>query len=104
MSKWSGVVGFETQVETKPGIWSKSIKERTYFGDVMKHRLSVQQSTSINGRLTMSNEILILADPFANNNFFDIRYATYMGRKWCVSSIEIEYPRIRLQLGEMYNG
>ena len=104
MAKYSGYVGFAVVEETEMGVWTQSISERLCYGDVLRRRLNVQQNTSINGDITLSNEISIVADPYANENFHCIRFVTYMGKRWCVTGVEVEYPRIRLTLGGVFNG
>ncbi len=104
MAKYSGYVGFAIVEETDFGIWTQSINERLYYGDVLRRRLNIQQNTSINGNLTLSNEISIIADPYAYENFNNIRYVTYLGKRWCVTAIETEYPRLRLTIGGVFNG
>ena len=43
--KWYGQIGFEEDaVKTAPGVYSSSIEERNYFGDVLRHRKSFDDS------------------------------------------------------------
>ena len=51
----------------------------------------------------LSDEISIVADPFANENYFAIRFVEYMGAKWKVQSISVQFPRLNLSLGGLYN-
>lgn len=104
MRKWHGYIGYATDVETYPGVWEAQITEREYFGDVIKNRTNVQQQSAINATLTLTNNISMVADPYAHENFHAIRYVTYMGKKWTVSGIELEHPRIILTIGALYNG
>lgn len=104
MARYSGSVGYAVDIETFPGVWDAQIVEHKYYGDVVKNKLSVQQSTTVNPTLTISNSISIVADAFAFNNYYAIRYITYLGKKWKVTSIEIERPRLILTLGGIYNG
>ena len=52
----------------------------------------------------ISNEITILADAYAFQNYQNIRYAEVMGARWKVNYVEVQYPRLRLTLGGVYNG
>lgn len=103
MARYHGYVGYGVDVETYPGVWEQQIVERRYFGDVVKNRLNVQQNNNINPTLTISNSISIVADPFAYENIYAIRYVTYLNKKWMVSSVSIERPRLILTLGGLYN-
>lgn len=58
----------------------------------------------INGAVSMnSNQISIIADPYAMNNFMNMRYAEYNGQKWIVEGVEINHPRLLLSLGGVYH-
>lgn len=104
MAKYHGAIGYGVSTETYPGVWDESIIERKYYGDITKNRMNVQQNTVINGGITLNNIISIVTDSFARENAFNIRYATYLGKKWRVTNIEVEFPRIILTLGGLYNG
>lgn len=104
MAKFYGAVGYVQTVEVEPGIWEEQITERMYTGDFNRNIRKTHPSDSVNDNLNVSNEISIVADPFAEQNFYDIRYVTYMGAKWKVPSAEVKYPRIILTLGGLYNG
>lgn len=103
MSKYCGKIGYATTIETTPGIWTEQIIERTYYGDIIRNNRKLQSSGNVNDNITISNEISIVADPFANENFHAIRYAEFMGSKWKVSNVDVQYPRLILSLGEVYN-
>ena len=104
MSKFHGNVGYGVTIEKYPGVWEEEMVERPYYGDVLKNRMNIQQNNVINAGITINNTISIVTDNFARENALSIRYVTYLGKKWCVSSIEVEYPRILLTLGGLYNG
>lgn len=42
-------------------------------------------------------------DQFAVENVGNMRYATYMNSKWKITDVEVEYPRLILTLGGVYN-
>lgn len=104
MAKYSGNIGFAINEETAPGVWTETIVERHYYGDVSRNRTQTQIGGSVNGNITLSNIISILADPFAYEFFYSMRYITYLGKKWVISSVEVEYPRLVLTIGGLYNG
>lgn len=102
MAKYYGKIGYAIDEEVKPGVWNPRIIEREYFGDVTRDTRRLSSSGNTNDNIVISNEISIVADPFANENFHSILYAEYMGAKWKVTSAEVKFPRIILSLGEVY--
>lgn len=104
MPKFFGKVGFGMTQETSPGVWVDKITERNYRGDVTKMVRRLEGSEYLNDNLTVSNTISILADAFASENFFAIRYIQWGGARWKVSNVEVQRPRLILTLGEVYNG
>ena len=104
MTKWFGVIGYAETVETTPGVWEERIVERQYFGDVTRNTRRLQTTDQVNDNIDISNEISVVADPYAYQNFHAIRYAEFMGTKWKVSSVDVQYPRLNLSLGGVYNG
>lgn len=104
MNKFYGKIGYAISEETVPGVWVERIVERSYYGDVIRNIRRLQSSENLNDNINVSNEISIVADAFANQNFHSMRYVEYMGTKWKVSSIEVKYPRLILSMGGVYNG
>jgi hypothetical protein len=104
MTKFSGVVGYSTGVETINGISKNTIVERTYFGDVLRDTKQWVEGKQLNDNLTVSNRISILADDFAYTNFSAMRYVKWSGVLWKVNNIENQRPRLILSLGGVYNG
>lgn len=102
--KYCGMIGFASTEETEPGIWEEQITERTYYGDVIKNTKRNENSDHLNDNITINNSISIVADPYAYEHFFAIRYASWMGSLWEVSNVEVQRPRLILTLGGMYNG
>jgi hypothetical protein len=104
MAKYYGKVGYANIAETGPGIWKEVITERMYYGDVLKISRRLVNSESVNDNLQVNNEISIVADPFAYENFVNIRYIKWSGVLWKVSNIVVLRPRLILSLGGVYNG
>ena len=103
MTRWCGVIGYAETLEIEPGVWSEEFTERKYYGDLLRNSRRLQGSQQINDDITISNQISILADPYAAQHFHAIRYAELFGTKWKVSSVEVQYPRLILELGGVYN-
>lgn len=104
MAKWYGVIGFAETVETEPGLWVEQIEERLYAGDLLTNNRRLQNSDSVNDNINISNQISIVADPYAEQNFYAIRYVEFRGTKWKVTNAEVQFPRLVLSLGGVYNG
>ncbi len=105
MAKYYGQIGY-CQTSEDPvgsGIWIETIVERNYYGDVIRNSRRLQGSDRINDNVNISNQLSIVSDPYANENFHAIRYASFMGSKWKVTDIEVQYPRLILTLGGLYN-
>lgn len=104
MAKFYGVIGYAVTEETEPGIYEERIVEKEHFGDVVRNARRLSNAAKVNDDITISNQISIVADPFANNNFHSMRYVSFMGSKWKVTEVEVQYPRLILTLGGVYNG
>lgn len=104
MAKFYGKIGYANTVETKPGVYEEQIVERSYYGNLIRNSRRLQSADQVNDDINISNEISIVADPYATNNFHTMRYAVFMGTKWKISNVEVSYPRLILTLGGVYNG
>lgn len=104
MAKFYGKVGYVETVETRPGVFTQSVTERPYYGDLVRNSRKWQTSGNVNDDVNVNNEISIVADPFAYGHFSFIRYVEYMGTLWNVTAVEIKGPRLILSVGGVYNG
>lgn len=102
MNKFYGKIGYVETVETEPGVWSKIVTERTYYGDVLRNTRRYQPDNKVNDGATISLDISIVSDTYADENFFNIRYVEYKGAKWEITNIDSRYPRLVLSLGGLY--
>lgn len=103
MAKFYGKIGFAENVEIEKGVWEEKITERPYFGDVTRNIRRLRDASKVNSDVDISNEISIVADPYANENFHTMRYVVFMGSKWKIESVEVQYPRLILSIGGLYN-
>ena len=102
-NKWHGVIGFIETKETAPGIWSPIETERKYYGDIIRNTNRwTASSDSTNDDFNINNQISVVADSFAYQNFNTMHYIEFMGTKWKISSIEVQYPRLILSIGGVY--
>ncbi len=103
MPKFYGKIGFANTVETTPGVWEEMIIERNYYGEVVRNTRKLVASNHLNDNISINNEISIIADPYAKQNFHSMRYVEFLGTTWEITSVEVQYPRLILSLGGVYN-
>ena len=104
MAKWYGKVGYILTEETSPGVWTDKYIEREYFGDLTRNHKRFENSQTLNDNITLQNEISIVCDPYALQNFQYIRYVEIMGAFWRVTAVDVQYPRLVLSVGDVYSG
>lgn len=105
MAKFYGIIGFIATTETSPGVYeSDVITTHSYYGDVVRNTRRIENADRVNDDVNINNQISIVADEYAFQNIFAIRYAEWMGVKWRVTDVEVQRPRLVLTLGGVYNG
>lgn len=106
MAKFFGKVGYGESVESPvgSGVWVDEIVEYEYYGDVVRNTRRLQSGEFLNDDISVGNSISIVADAYANEHFFAIRYIQWAGVLWTVESVEVQSPRLLLRLGGVYNG
>jgi hypothetical protein len=105
MAKFYGPIGYAESVEKSPGVFMDEVTVRNYSGDLLSNNSRWSSSSeSTNDDLNISNRISILADPYAYQNFHSMKYVEFMGTKWKINSVEVQYPRLILSIGGVYNG
>ncbi len=106
MSRFFGPVGFVTSMEVPEGsgIWIDVATEKNYRGEVSRNTKRWDNTQTLNDNINISNVVSIVADPYISNKLFAIKYVKWLGSYWEVTSAEVQYPRIVLSLGGVYNG
>lgn len=111
MARFYGAVGYGDTVESPSdsGIWVDQITEVSYFGDVIRNTRKLEEdstvgATKLNSDISVSNSISIVADQYAIEHFFLIKYVQWAGTLWTVTNVEVQSPRLLLRLGSVYNG
>ena len=104
MAKFYGRIGYAETVETSPGVHAERITERTYYGDTVRNIRNLQSSGQVNDNIDIANEISIVADQFAYQNFHSMRYVEFMGALWKITKVDVQHPRLILSVGGVYNG
>ena len=104
MAKFYGEIGFASTVETSPGVWEDVVTARKYYGDVLRNTRMQQNGESVNNDFYVGNYFSIMADGYAMQNIFAIRYIEWNGTKWAIHEVEVEAPRLLIRMGKVYNG
>jgi hypothetical protein len=104
MAKYFGRIGYGETEESAPGVWVDTIVEHSYYGDVIRNTRKLSEGENLNNDLSVGNSISIVADAYANDHFFAIRYIEWAGVLWTVKEVEVQSPRLIFRLGEVYNG
>ena len=104
MARYFGKVGYAATVDMGGGVWKDVITEVAYRGDVVRNSRRLSDGDKVNNDLSVGNSISIVADAYANEHFFAIRYLEWAGARWLVTEVEVQSPRLLLRLGGVYNG
>ena len=104
MAKFYGPIGYIDYEETAPDVTVEKPIERMYKGDLIRNSRRLSNGTDINDTVTISNQISIVADPYAMNHIHAMRYVRWAGANWKVDTVDVEYPRLIITLGGVYNG
>lgn len=102
--KFYGVVGYAESVETAPGVIQEKFLERQYYGDLVRDSRQLREGENLHDDLSVDTSISIMADAYANEHFFAIRYVEWAGVLWKVVTADPQYPRLLLRLGGVYSG
>lgn len=105
MGKFYGKVGFITTEETSPGVYLPRAKKKTYYGEVLNATKRWRGAEDqVNDNIIVDSRISILSDKFMTENLSHIRFVDWMGALWTVTSVELQFPRVILSIGGVYNG
>ena len=103
MAKYHGNIGFMVTEETTPGVWDEHIVVHPYSGDILRFSSQYTPSSEkLNDDISIRNQISIIADPFAIGNFYNIRYIEWLGTKWKVTDVTVDYPRLIFSPGDIF--
>lgn len=102
MAKFYGKIGYGSTSGTN-GVYDVDITEREYYGDITRNLNKIEPSSQLNDDFNISNTLSIVADPYAFRNFQLMRYVEWMGTKWKIRNIEVQYPRLIINVGGIWN-
>lgn len=109
MAKFFGTIGFSSGDQIGTGsdegiIRELPVVERAYYGDIIQNSRKLEQGIDVNDDINVSNRISIVADAYAQEHFYNMKYVDWMGAKWKVTNVEVQRPRLILTIGGVYNG
>ena len=104
MARFSGFVGYITQEETVPGVWSSAENSKMMTGDIIRQSSNIQNGDKVNSDITLNHRVSLLGDAYAFGNYYNIKWIELDGRKWSVTSVEVQRPRLIIGLGGLWNG
>lgn len=105
MARFYGSIGFESQEETRPGIFIPSYVERSYKGDLVKRFVRWTPTEHMNDDLNILNDISIIADTFIDHNFGAMRYVKMKDQMFSIESatIDPDTHRLTISLGGLFH-
>lgn len=86
------------------GVYDEVITPRNYYAEIVKNIRNTTSDDKVNSDILLNNTFSIIADPYASENYFAMRYVKFRGCKWKVSGIDVQYPRLVINVGGIYNG
>lgn len=104
MAKFYGLIGYVETTQIRSGVWEDTAIEKHYVGDILKNTKRWQSSGDVLDDIDLAIRVSIVADAYANENLFAIKYVKWMGAYWKVTSIDADRPRLILTIGGVYNG
>ena len=102
MAKFAGLVGYVTQAETSPGVWSPVEQTRMMKGDFYMESSRHQNGDKVNNDIALNHRVSLVGDAYTFENYYAIRWIEIEGVKWEVTSIEVKRPRLIVNIGGLY--
>lgn len=105
MAKTVVLVSYCMPKEIERGVWDDQVIQISYPADITRLNSRWSANTdSTNDNISLNSQISFVADAFANQHFVFIKHVNAYGAEWKVTNVEVQYPRIILTLGGVYNG
>lgn len=104
MAKVRVIVGYGEQTDMGGDVWADVITERQYNGNLTRNARHLREGENLNKDIALSNSIRIVADAYARDHFFAVRFVEFSGAPWEVTEVVVERPGLVLRLGGIYNG
>lgn len=102
--RYSGHLGIVQQTEVRPGIWEETITEVPVLGTVKQRSEVLEGEGNVLPEYRTTTSISVSARGVGPQDNSGIRYITYKGVRWQISTIVDDPPTIVIYIGEVYNG
>lgn len=103
--KYAGKVGFVESGNAGRGIWKDVVEERFMYGDVTSDTRRTELGDRTIPDYHINAQFSLVADAYCYDHLAYLRYVTYRGVKWEVTSVvPTNFPRINVTVGSIYNG
>lgn len=104
--KFYDAIGYGESVESPEGsgIYEEVITERKLYGEVLKNTRALREGDKVNNDRTIGNRFSVMADAYSAENFSFIIYIKWMGKRYLLTDVTVEPPRLILTPGGVYNG
>ena len=101
--RYSGKIGFSVTEQVEPGVWEEHTVEKHYYGEVSRNIEKTDANTEVVTDMGLNNEVSIIGNSFLMKNIGNIRYIEWLGTKWRINTVQINYPRLVLSIGGLYH-
>ena len=100
--KWFGEIGYFVESENVDGIVEDHYLVQQYYGDIIKNYKSNTSENAVNENFELNNRISVVADPYLISHFHKIAWISFMDARFKVHSVELQYPRLIVNLGGVF--
>lgn len=104
MARFYGKVGYVTSTDMGDGIYKNIPEEFPYYGDIINISKRWQVTENLNDDIRLEQTFSIVADKYAYENYYKIRYIIIDNVAWRVTNVVVDRPRLTLFVGGIYNG
>lgn len=102
--RWSGKLGFSTEVEVTKGRFEDVVTERSVMGEIETRTDTFIVGNQVLTQTGTSTSVSVLFGSVERIDFSTLVYVTHRGKRYVPSSIVEDIPRVVIYIGEEYNG
>lgn len=102
--RYSGKLGLAQEVQVSPGVWDNVITEQDVVGDLVQRSEALEQGDDVLPRHVTTTSVSLLSFGIGPLDHSMFRYVMHAGKRWSITSIVEQHPRIILYFGEEYRG
>lgn len=102
--KFVGKLGYNITQKTSPGVYEDTIIEKDVTGNTISANYRLENPSDVILDMNLQTKVSIVMDSYIKQNFGYIKYVKFQGVAWKVNSVDVQYPRLILTLGGLYNG